>query len=292
MWNLQMTACLVVLLGIAGPAIADEEAVEIKDLPAKVVKTIMGRYPDAELTEAIKDSDEDSTTYHVTIRQKGTDLDLVLTPAGKLKEIRKEVDVEELPKKVLEALKKKFPKATVKEAEEVIDVEEHDEMSYDLQLDDAGQSREVSVAADGASIREDLDVKELPKAVADVLKNKFSTLVLKEACEVTELDHPDAPSYDLVLRVSKGKTRELNIDAKGRTIREEIDDADLPKPVRDGLRMKYPKGKIEKSTQISELEKPVKVTYQVIVQVEIDKQVELLLSSKGKLLNEEPVKGK
>lgn len=115
---------LVTTLVAAGTARADEEKVALDRLPRGVLQAVKKRFPKAELLEAAKETENGKTEYEVTIKDAGARIDVMLTPAGVITLIEKEIPTANLPKAVKDALETKFPKATYKIAEEVIQVAE------------------------------------------------------------------------------------------------------------------------------------------------------------------------
>jgi uncharacterized membrane protein YkoI len=115
---------------------ADEVKVEPKDLPRAVLETVKKRFPRAKITEATKETDGNDVEYEVCIKDGETEIDLYLTPAGKIKQIEKSVPVNALPRAVSDGLKKTYPKATLTHADEIVKVVAEKEVvaHYEVQL--------------------------------------------------------------------------------------------------------------------------------------------------------------
>jgi hypothetical protein len=118
-------------------AVGDEEKIPLAKLPKKVISAVKTKYPGAKLISATKEIEEGETYYNVSIKHKDEDLELTFTPRGKLVEIAREIDVEDLPKAVAEAIQKKYPKSTITEADEIIEVEEGNRKSYYVVVESA-----------------------------------------------------------------------------------------------------------------------------------------------------------
>ena len=102
---------------------ADEEKVPLDKLPKAVLEAAKKRFPKAEVKEASKETNDDKkTVYEVTLKEDGKNIDVTLTPEGKITLIEKEIDRKDLPKAVADTFDKKYPKATYKIVEEVIKV--------------------------------------------------------------------------------------------------------------------------------------------------------------------------
>ena len=63
-----------------------EEAVSVKDLPQAVVDAVKAKYPDAEIEEAEKDVEDGSTVYDIEIILDGKEIEIEVTPEGKILE--------------------------------------------------------------------------------------------------------------------------------------------------------------------------------------------------------------
>ncbi len=146
----------------ANIAYCEETKIDVKDLPKAVVDAIHAKYPKAEIEGAEKETEDGKTIYEVEIEyevgDKEHELEISLTPEGKILEIEKEIDVKDLPKAVAEAIAKKFPKATLKEAEEVSKVADGKDVvdSYEVTLVTADKKTiEVTVTAAGKITEEE-----------------------------------------------------------------------------------------------------------------------------------------
>ena len=88
-----------------------------------VTEAVKKRFPKGELTEASKEEADGKTTYEVSVKLDGKNIDVSLMPEGKITMIEKEIASKDLPKTVTATIEKKYPKATYKLAEEVTVVE-------------------------------------------------------------------------------------------------------------------------------------------------------------------------
>ncbi|HEY2910162.1 MAG TPA: hypothetical protein VGI99_07945, partial [Gemmataceae bacterium] len=78
--------------------------------------------PKAEIKGASKETEDKKTVYEITFKENGKNIDVTLTPEGKITLIEKQIDRNDLPKAVAETFDKKYPGATYKMIEEVIKV--------------------------------------------------------------------------------------------------------------------------------------------------------------------------
>jgi hypothetical protein len=145
------------LMILSGLACADEVKVPLKDVPQAVVKSIKARFPRAELTEATKEVEDGKTTYEIALKNDGRAVDLSLGTDGKITEIEATIDAGALPAKVTSALQAKYPKSTIKKAEEIVEIKEGKETkSYEvIVITTAGKSHEVKVSPEGKILKEE-----------------------------------------------------------------------------------------------------------------------------------------
>jgi hypothetical protein len=111
--------CGAAVLLVAAAGRADEEKVPLDKLPTAVVEAIKAKFPKAELVSAEKETDGDETTYEVIIKNGAQELEVSLTPEGKILMVTREIPVRALPKAVIAAIKARYPRAILKSAEEI-----------------------------------------------------------------------------------------------------------------------------------------------------------------------------
>jgi uncharacterized membrane protein YkoI len=138
---------------------ASEEKVPLDKVPKAVTDAIKARWPDAELPkQALKEVGEDKkATYEIEFKTKKDELEVTLTEAGEITLIEREMEVKDLPKAVTKALEDKYPKAQLKEADEVTKVEGKKEKLayYEVELTTADKKKlEVQVDPDGKILNE------------------------------------------------------------------------------------------------------------------------------------------
>jgi len=75
----------------------------------------------AVLTKALSEMEDNKLVYEVSLKHKGTNYDIIVTPEGTITLVEKAIDAKSLPKAVSDALDKKYPKAKIKLAEELSD---------------------------------------------------------------------------------------------------------------------------------------------------------------------------
>jgi uncharacterized membrane protein YkoI len=146
---------LVAILALSSFAIAwadDEEKVPLDKLPKAVTEAVKKKFPKAELVAASKETEDGKTEYEVTIKDDGKKIDVTLTAEGTILGLEKEIAAKDLPKAVTETLDSKYPKATIKVAEEIIKIKDGKEIfeHYEVTLVTAEKKTiEVILSADG-----------------------------------------------------------------------------------------------------------------------------------------------
>ena len=112
----------VALVVFIGAAHALSEKVPLDKVPKPVTEAVKKRFPKAEMKSASKDTADGKTTYEVTLKDDGKNIDVSLTADGAITGIERELAFKDLPKAVAETFEKKYPKATYTIIEEVTKV--------------------------------------------------------------------------------------------------------------------------------------------------------------------------
>jgi hypothetical protein len=139
--------------------------------------------------------------------------------AAKTSAGEKDIPLDKLPKAVVDAFKAKFPGAKLTKA-----VEEKDDAGkpmFELGFTFKGYKYEVELQPDGTFIAIDkqIDFKELPKAVAKTLVDKYPKATYKIIEEVTKKDKVEY--YEIALVTVDNVTFEVLVDPSGKTLKEE-----------------------------------------------------------------------
>lgn len=151
-------AMTAVFLYVGVVARATDEEVELQEVPKPVIAAVKARFADGELTAAAKEMDEGKLVYEVTVKQKGKNIDVILTPEGQIELIEKQIGAEALPEAAAKAVERRYPKATYQIVEEMIEVTGKEEKlaCYEVRLVTADEEElEVKVTAGGEIIKEE-----------------------------------------------------------------------------------------------------------------------------------------
>ena len=154
---------LLALVGLTAVWAEDdkEEKVPLDKLPKAVVDAVKAKFEGAELVSAEKEKEDGKEVYEVAIKHKGHNIEVTLTPDGKIVSMEKEIEAKDLPKVVSEALDAKYPKATIKKLEEVT---EGDKLTYEALIVTAdNKTVEVVFDPQGKVVKEGKKEKEEKK---------------------------------------------------------------------------------------------------------------------------------
>ena len=153
--GLGMAAVLLLSVALAR---GDEEKVPLDKVPKPVVEAVKARFKNAEVTGASREMEKGQVVYEVTIKDRGQNIDVTLTPQGEILLIEKEIAARDLPRAAARALEGKYPRATYKIVEEIVKVEKKQERLayYEVLLVTAGkETLEVLVTPEGKIVKEE-----------------------------------------------------------------------------------------------------------------------------------------
>ena len=132
---------------------ADEEKVPLDKVPAAVMNAVKKKFPAAKIEEAAKEVEDGKTTYEIGIEQDERDITVSLKEDGTILEIEKEIAVKDLPSAVTGAIAAKYPRATLKKAEEVT---EGEKVTYEvIVVPESKKAREVVLNRAGKILEDD-----------------------------------------------------------------------------------------------------------------------------------------
>jgi hypothetical protein len=107
---------------LAGSAWGGGDKVDIAKLPKPVVDAVKAKWPKGELKRATVEKVDGKDVYEIVVNlSKSSHIHAVVAGEGKLLEIHHHMDLKDLPAKVTDAIKAKYPKGTIDEAEKQTD---------------------------------------------------------------------------------------------------------------------------------------------------------------------------
>ena len=147
---------------------------------------------------------------------------LAFGATGALRADEEKIALDKVPKAVLESVKKRFPKAELIEAAKETD---GDKVEYEVTLKDGETKYDVMFSPDGkiTLIEKTITAKDLPKAVADAVAEKYPKATYKLYEEMTKvIDGKEAIAYFEVLLVTADKkTLEVEVSPEGKILKTE-----------------------------------------------------------------------
>ena len=141
---------------------AREEAVSQDEIPKAVMDALLAKFPEAKIDKCTKAKEGDDIVYDIEFKQKGRKCEADIKASGTYINYEKAISAKELPKAVRSAIRKRYPKATLKEIMEETEVKGKDEKlsAYEVVLVTADKKDvEVRLSPDG-NILEDTGVKK------------------------------------------------------------------------------------------------------------------------------------
>ena len=145
----------------------------------------------------------------------GTAVVLLVVAAGAWaggEEGEKKVDLSKVPKKVVSAVKKKYPEAKIRGVSTEVD---KDQKVYEVAITNKGQKIDVSLTPDGKiiSIEAEIQMKDVPKAVVKALQTKYPKAKVRLIEEVTK---GKTRYYEFQLTTAEGQAVEASFDPSGK----------------------------------------------------------------------------
>jgi uncharacterized membrane protein YkoI len=159
-WPTALAIALAPFL-VLGAWAYDEEKVPLDKVPKAVLDTVKARFPGAELKGASKEDENGKIEYEIALNYKDHTYDVIVAPDGKLIAIEKTIAAKDLPMPVAAAVEAKYPKATIKLAEEIT---KDNKVTYEVHIVTAqNQSVEVVLDLTGKILAEESEKKEEKK---------------------------------------------------------------------------------------------------------------------------------
>jgi hypothetical protein len=125
-----------------------------------------------------------------------------------------------VPKKVMDAVKARFPGAKItKVGKETAD----GKVVYDIELTSKGRKYEMDIQADGTvlEVEKELRGKEVPDAVRKALRAKYPKAKIKVVMEVNKvMGKKEVPDhYEVILETAGKKEVEVTVSLDGKTVK-------------------------------------------------------------------------
>lgn len=144
----------------------------------------------------------------------------VFVLAAPVRADEEKVPLDKVPKPVLEAAKKRFPKAEVVGASTE---KKDDKTVYEIELKEAGKTIDVTLTPEGVitTIEQEIDAKDLPKPVTEALDKKYpkAKFNIVEVVYAVKDGKEALDFYEVELVTADKKVFEVKLAADG-TVKE------------------------------------------------------------------------
>jgi hypothetical protein len=150
-------AVLIAVLSIE----AGEEKVPLDKVPKPVMDALLSKFPKAKIDKCTKEKEGNDIVYDIEFKQEGRKCEADIKENGTFINYELEIPAKDLPKPVTDAIEKRYPKSTLKEIMQEMEVVEKKEKlaAYEVVLETADKKAvEIKVSPDG-KILEDSGAK-------------------------------------------------------------------------------------------------------------------------------------
>ncbi len=140
----------VAFLSTASNGFAQDQKIELKEVPAKVLATFHKAYPAAEIKGTSIEKEKGDSYYEIESVQGTKHIDLLLTRAGEITEVEETIPENELPDPVMKTLRAKFKELKVVKAERVTSGKK---VTYELLIESNRKRRGVVLWPNGMMVK-------------------------------------------------------------------------------------------------------------------------------------------
>jgi preprotein translocase subunit SecD len=134
-----------------------------KEIPKKVMDALKAKFPKAEIHKWTKEKEGDAVVYDIEFKENGRKCEADIKEDGTYVNYEREIAAKDLPKAVTDAVEKKYPKATMKEIMEIMEVKGKEDKleGYEIVLVTADKKEvEVTIAPDGKVLEDSTEEKK------------------------------------------------------------------------------------------------------------------------------------
>src|SRR5215471_13868498 len=146
---------------------------------------------------------------------------LLFIGAWELRAKEESIPEDKIPRKVMDALKSKFPKAKIDKCTREM---EGDDVVYDIEFKEGERKCEADIKEDGTFINYEkaIEARNLPKVVREAIDKKYPKATLKEIMEETEVKGKDEKlsAYEVVLVTADKREVEVKVSPEGKILED------------------------------------------------------------------------
>lgn len=151
-----ITTILTIFLIAFGLANANAKEVSKHQVPKAVLEAFEKAYPNAEEIEFEKEMVEGKAVYEVEYKENGKEFEITYDADGVILQIEETLDVKALPEPIIQAISKAYPKATIEDAERVINPD-GTVAAYEVEIKTEGKKLELELDANGKILKTEQD---------------------------------------------------------------------------------------------------------------------------------------
>lgn len=131
------------------------------------------------------------------------------------------LDLDKIPKKVMDSLRTKFPKAVIHQWTKA---KEGDDVVYDIEFKQDDRNFEADIKEDGTIVNweKEIAAKDLPKVVVAAVEKRYPMAKLKTIMELTDVkDKKETPGgYEITLETSDKREVEVTVSPEGKIVED------------------------------------------------------------------------
>ncbi len=132
---------------------------------------------------------------------------------------KNKLELDQVPKKVINTLKSKFPKAKIRKWSKE---KEGGTIVYDFEFKQDGQKFEADIKEDGSihNWEKEIAAKDLPKVVKKAVKAKYPKSKFKEVMVITAVKNNKdlLQGYEIVFRTADNRNLEVTVAPNGKIL--------------------------------------------------------------------------
>jgi len=219
-------------------ALSPADVAKLRHLPPPVRQSVIEHLGDGKIGQTNKTTGDDGqVNYEVTIELDGKTRGFTFATDGKLLEM--EVYFEETPDAVQKTIRTTAKGISPNNISQTTD--EKGATNYDVEISEAGVTRDFSVKADGTLDSIQVFLPEVPAAVQKTIHETATNATLGDITKTTE---DGETTYDVEM-TKDGQKREFIVGADGRLQSRQVNLTETPAAVQKTIQAELKDGRID-----------------------------------------------
>ncbi len=140
----------IILILTASFSFAQDQKVDLKKVPAKVLESFHKAYPKADIKGTSIEKENGHSYYEIESMQGTKHIDVLITHSGKITEVEETIPENELPAPVMKTLKGKFKDLKINKAERVTSGKK---VTYELSIESNKKEHGVVLYPNGKIVK-------------------------------------------------------------------------------------------------------------------------------------------